>query len=170
MTKLLLLLCLIPFTSFGQNPSGLFPMDNNKVTYWEVIKNDSVSAKELLFRAKVWLKKNYSPLNKNTQLEDTASNKMIVNGVSLVYPFALYYKEIKYNVIIETKDGRYKYTFAEFRAVDSPKRSRAFETWKPFLKIGYWSACDELNKNMIALIGSLKTAMKTKIVFTENNW
>ena len=61
----------------------ILPLVNGEVVYTEVIKVDSLNAKELYNRAKKWIVLNYKSANDVIQLDDKEDGILIGKGNSL---------------------------------------------------------------------------------------
>lgn len=141
----------------------ILPLINNKVTYMNVIKVDSVSKEKIYNRARHWLAYNYD----NFKID--SKDELICKGYIPVG-----YVQIWQTITIQIKDGRYKYEITNFHVimhdvangtstdVDAPleKYHSLFGLGK---KVGLRTIDDQINK----LIESLEEAIKTE---KADNW
>jgi hypothetical protein len=99
-----------------------FPLDpeTKKVTYTEVIAEEGITQQELYKRAWTWLQKHF-PENKMIKADET-DFKVSKNGfVSALTTYDYKYKStniVSFTILIEAKEGRYKYTFDKFSSLD----------------------------------------------------
>lgn len=114
----LLLMC-YPFNIKGQ--SGSFPLNSNgDVEFSEVIELE-ISSHALFLNAKKWISKVFDNYQEAIQFEDKDNHTLIAKGFKDFSPFIpqevkeLVSKEydLSFQVMIECKDGRYRYKFNE---------------------------------------------------------
>jgi hypothetical protein len=89
------------------------------LTYSEVIKVDSVSAKELYNRAKLWLASSYNSSKDVLQIDNTNDGQILGKALFTYHSNVFVSSEntkgnIKYTITITAKDGRYKYEITDF--------------------------------------------------------
>ena len=122
MKLLLAILFLFPIYFFaqGQSTEIVLPRDSNtqQITYTGVVMVDSVSADDLFSRAKFFVADYFVSQKAVTDLTDEHTKtilikpllKMDLNGFSA----AGYSGYTHYDLKIENKDGRYRYTISNF--------------------------------------------------------
>jgi len=115
--KLILFTFLTPLLLRGQknNPNEIFPLDSEShlIKIEEVVQVDSVAAKELFSRAQLAVARIYNNANHVTQLKDNESFQILAKGgteQTLKGAFVWYKGMVKFDFIVQVKDGRYKYT------------------------------------------------------------
>ncbi|WP_028982151.1 DUF4468 domain-containing protein [Sporocytophaga myxococcoides] len=158
--------------SFAQDN---LPKDQNgKITYTDIIVDSGASVQQLYIQAKNWIYKHHQSTSKSIEL-DSAEGKVMAKGYYLVYNKGVVSKQvhgaIKYNVLIEVKDNKYRYNFSDF-VFEYYKQNRNYqyvpsgkekpleeEKFAGFQKSwdNHKSDNDKLIKNQI---NSLKSAMK----------
>jgi hypothetical protein len=78
---------------------------------------------------------------------------------------------IQYDLTLEFKDGRYRYTFTDFNVMRTSKFP--LERWLDHNDPEYSAVCDiyiqQLDAQVLEIIKSLKAGMKPKVV-KEDNW
>ncbi|HSZ25339.1 MAG TPA: DUF4468 domain-containing protein [Cytophagaceae bacterium] len=106
------------FLSFyiNSNAQVVMPRDENgKIIYQDVVKVDSVPQDSIFKRINNWVNYTYPKTKKNI---DTAMQKISTRGRFIVYinPGVLreIHGAIRYDVSIEVKQKRYRYTFTNF--------------------------------------------------------
>ncbi|MCU0472967.1 MAG: DUF4468 domain-containing protein [Bacteroidales bacterium] len=100
--------------------SPTLPIDEKtgKIVYSEVVNVDSTSISELYLRAKTWFVHNFNSANNVIQLDDKELGKIIGKGLFDVRLSAMSKQSagyVRFLVDIQVKEGRYKYTFTDFR-------------------------------------------------------
>lgn len=134
------ILSIAAINSFSQDTiNRVFPGENGKVKYTEVVKIDSVSKQILYARAKQYFVENYNSANAVIQLQDETNGEIIGKGFfeeSIKYRTGAYATgKIHHTVKISVKDGRYKYEVYDIRveslptAFDKIQVERSIETW-----------------------------------------
>jgi hypothetical protein len=101
---------------FNSNAQVVMPKDEaGKITYLEVLSMDSIPRDTVYKRIMTWIKFAY-PQSKLTK--DSSNSAMAVRGRFLVYLNPGVIKEIhgaiRYDLSIELKENRYRYTFTNF--------------------------------------------------------
>ena len=102
-------------TTFAQNN---LPKDSNgKITYTDIIIDSGASAQQLYVQAKNWINKHHKSTSKSIEF-DSVAGKLTAKGYYLVYSKGVVSKQvhgaIRYNVLIEVKDNKYRYSFSDF--------------------------------------------------------
>ncbi len=113
---LTLLSTLLVAFHLNSNAQVVMPKDENgKITYLDVVKTDSIPADSLSKRIKNWVKYTYPKSNVTI---DSAAHTIALRGRFLVYINPGVLKEIhgaiRYDLSLEWKDDRYRYTFTNF--------------------------------------------------------
>jgi len=116
LVQFLALSILFSFINFNSTAQVVMPKDENgKIIYMDVVKEDSVSQDSIYKRINEWVKFTY-PKSKTTI--DTIGKRFVTRGRFLVYVNPGVLKEIhgaiRYDLTIELKDNRYRYTFTNF--------------------------------------------------------
>ncbi len=103
------------YFSDGKGQVVLPKDENGKITYLEIIKKDSIPTDTLYKRASNWVNYTYP---KSKIIVDTTAKRIATRGRFLVYTKAGVLKEIhgaiRYDLNIEVKENRYRYTFTNF--------------------------------------------------------
>jgi hypothetical protein len=109
--------CCLVICSFFTLAQAQLPLDENKhVSFVEVVKADSLDEKLLYSNAKAWL------LANGFHLTSTASDSL-AGKLTATHGFYVYAKgyltkkihgKITYNILLEVKNGRYRYSFNQF--------------------------------------------------------
>ena len=109
---LALMLFCISFTCFSQDKKG--SDTTQKVVFTEVVKVDSVNRFDLYLKAVKWVEKQKFEVVE----EDQLGGKIIAKNSFIVYTdkgvLAKPNGDFTHDVVIELKDGRYRYTFSNF--------------------------------------------------------
>ena len=120
MKNTILLLLFIPFFSHAQvYKDDIFPTDSaGNIVITEVIKVDSANAQELYSRAKLFVAKIYVSNKAVTQLNDDVAKtiliKPVIKNIATSWLGNAEYGYTSYDLMIECKDCRYRYTFSHF--------------------------------------------------------
>jgi hypothetical protein len=110
------IVCVIFFLHFNASAQVVLPKDETgKITYLDVVKKDSIPSDSLFKRMEQWVKFTYA---KSKMTIDPASKRAVTRGRFLVYTNPGVLKEIhgaiRYDISIEIKENRYRYTFTNF--------------------------------------------------------
>ncbi len=110
------LLIIASVSYFTTNAQVVMPKDEEgKITYLEVLSMDSIPGDTVFNRIVSWVKYTY-PQSKSTI--DTINKALATRGRFLVYTNPGVLKEIhgaiRYDLKIELKENRYRYTFTNF--------------------------------------------------------
>lgn len=96
-----------------------FPLNSSgEVEYSGVEQVDSANAKALFTRAKIFITQTFVSGKAVTDLIDENSNTIIAKGLIPIYvdflgkPYD--YGDVRVNVTIQCKDGKYRYVFTDF--------------------------------------------------------
>jgi hypothetical protein len=108
----IILLSMITFCtlSYGQTDSicGILPMKNSKICYEEVVVVDNLKATQLYSNAKIWIASTFGSA-KSVIESDVENNSLVLKGFLRDNEFA----KFGFNLTIQFKDGRYKYTLTD---------------------------------------------------------
>jgi len=140
---------------------NILPLKDNKVTYISVVQADSISKDELYERAKRWL--TYA----GGEIKFDDSNVLVGKGY-----FTCGAEDVWYKIIIQLKEGRYKYELTDFnRKVLSVANGPSFNRVDPIENtrgiVGkkiYYRVIDGAVNRMIA---SLEKTMESP---RDDNW
>lgn len=123
MKRLIFFSFFVPCISLAQSRPDI---DSLAFNFSEVVKTDSLTAKELFSNAKLFIARAFKSAKAVTQLEDPESNTLVVKGILVVplkkLPYGFSYMESFTTPLIleiQAKDGRYKYTMNEFYVKDN---------------------------------------------------
>ena len=129
MKTLLSILFLVPALALGQS----FPTDQNgRIVYSAVIQADSLTIDQLLEKAVSWIESYYTSEARYDKEQDKIKlrGSFVEKGTGASYTW-------HYNLMLEFKEGRYKYTidniYYKLNAIDYSFESVAFpKTFKKF--------------------------------------
>jgi len=169
---------------------SILPIDSSsgKIIYQEVCIVDSVGAKELLSRSKIWFAKTFN--SSKDVLQNIDDENHIIIGKALMRAHAQFYGErtwgyVKYSVSIYCKDNRFKYVITDFyHEGDAIATASTYTPSVGLLSIntiesggfsGYRKKdldrlCVEINENINLLVKSLKIDMNKKIETKSDKW
>ena len=176
MKLLLIAFLLIPFVSHSQSDSIPINADG-KYEYSEVVNVDSASAQKLYSNAKIFIVTAFKSGKAVTQLNDDAAKTVAGNGTEQVFTKGLVgsaiNKFIKFRILIQSKDGRYKYSITNFEIhfiSDAIDRTYALEDSKNkvLTKKQTVEVFQQLNTDMHSLIAELKKTMASKTESTQD--
>ncbi len=173
--KKIFLLLIIPSGIFAQGFTSA-PVDTTtgKINFTEVVKEDSLNQEQLYSNAKEWFAKTFNSANDVLQMDDKSSGKLIGKGLSMItIPMGITNvpEKMWFTVIIEVKNGRYRYSFTDI-TFESPEdqthrkepaeniiTDKAIQEGKTKLRTKYR---DEALRVFNQFIASLKKAMNKK--------
>lgn len=130
MKKLILLFVLMPFYFYAQSNSETeskeLPVDaeTKLVTYTDIVNIDSITAKRLYRRGKIYFSNKYKSAKDVIQLDDTtqiigkAFTDIVYETGMFLSPTVIY--KFNYTISLQLKDGRYKYTVSDFSVENYP--------------------------------------------------
>lgn len=108
----IILLSMITFCtlSYGQTDSicGILPMKNSKICYEEVVLVNNSKATQLYSNAKIWIASTFGSA-KSVIESDVENNSLVLKGYLRENEFSKY----GFNLTIQFKDGRFKYTLTD---------------------------------------------------------
>lgn len=125
-----LLLVLIVFTTLPINAQQrdkfetvnpiyheLLPIENDVITYYEIVEVEGMSKSQLYFKLLDWVRSIYKPLVDDLFLESAETNKIIYNTKRLLSAGKGWNKsimDIYFTITIDVKDGRYRIKATDF--------------------------------------------------------
>lgn len=186
MKKILALIALVMvgILAFGQNKKGPeipypnVPIDEetNLVTYKEVVQQANATPQELFDRAMIWVKKFY----KNTAevIKSSDRDKGVIQLRSSVRIYVvkedgskIFKNIVYYNMKIECRPGRYRYTITDFN--EKAAAAAPVEVWlnteNPKWEIGQYAYLNQIDEQILALIESLEEGMNPPVI-VEDEW
>ena len=143
--------------------------DSSEVEFTNVVKVDSADAQTLYSRAKLFIAKTYVSNKAVTQLNDDAGATAVINAILINNAIGFGYEKynLTYQLTIQCKDNRYKYTITRFMfsnefgipkyGFDIGVRNKIYISKKAYNKINY--NCYYMT---LALIDSLRKFMFAK--------
>lgn len=112
--KNLICVLLLAVASFGLHAQGLPLDEQNKVSFYEVVKTDSIKAGLLYTNAKNWLLSRGYTLTE----ADSLNGRLLASHNFPVYDKGYVTKKIhgkiSYRLLVEVKDHKYRYQFNDF--------------------------------------------------------
>jgi hypothetical protein len=186
MRKILALIAMVMLgvLAFGQNKKGPeipypnVPIDEetNLVTYKEVVQQANATPQELFDRAMTWVKKFY----KNTAevIKSSDRDKGVIQLRSSVRIYVvkedgskIFKNIVYYNMKIECRPGRYRYTITDFN--EKAAAAAPVEVWlnteNPKWEIGQYAYLNQIDEQILALIESLEEGMNPPVI-VEDEW
>ena len=186
MKKILALIALVMvgILAYGQNKKGPeipypnVPIDEetNLVTYKEVVQQANATPQELYDRAMTWVKKFY----KNTAevIKSSDRDKGVIQLRSSVRIYVVkedgskvFKNIVYYNMKIECRPGRYRYTITDFN--EKAAAAAPVEVWlnteNPKWEIGQYAYLNQIDEQILALIESLEEGMNPPVII-EDEW
>jgi len=178
-----LIICLFTASAFlsAAAQSDSIPRNaEGKYEYSEVVNVDSASAAKLYSNAKLFIVTAFKSGKAVTQLNDDAAKTVAGNGNVQIVLKGLassgVTKRVSFSILIQCKDGRYKYTINDFQISfksDMINRTFPFEDEKGFKnKLLTTKRTEELYEifkgDMNTLISDLKKAMASQSESTKD--
>ena len=175
---------MVGLMAFGQNKKGPeipypnVPIDEqtNLVTYKEVVQQANATPQELYDRAMQWVKNYY----KNTAevIKSSDRDKGVIQLRSSVKIYVvkedgskLFKNIVYYNMKIECRPGRYRYTITDFN--EKATAAAPVEVWlnteNPKWEIGQYAWLNQIDEQIQALIESLEEGMNPPVII-EDEW
>ena len=180
----LLVFVMVGVLAFAQNKKGPeipypnVPIDEqtNLVTYKEVVQQANATPQELYDRAMTWVKnfyKNTAEVIKSSdrdkgviQLRSSVRIYVVKEDGSKVFKNIVYY-----NMKIECRPGRYRYTITDFN--EKAAAAAPVEVWlnteNPTWEIGQYAYLNQIDEQILALIESLEEGMNPPVII-EDEW
>jgi hypothetical protein len=102
----------------GGIPPGICPIDpkTKLITYRAVVPVEGLSASELYDRAKLWLTKEHGWTKAEITLDDKETGRIVAKGDCPVAYGWLRTIDLRYELTIEVKDGKFRYTLTNLAA------------------------------------------------------
>jgi len=181
MRKLLLFCTLIITASVAFCQTLPVDKATGLITYTEVVKSDSASQKQLYKAAKLWVLSAYNH-KYVAQLNDDETFTIVLKPVMEVYQQETADAgSVHYTMILECRNGRYKYTFTGFGHEKIPKTNMCdggnLENDKydcPELimnKKELWADIKkQVNDNVLWLIDDMKESMAANLKIKKSDW
>lgn len=174
--KRLLFLIVLVTTGFATHCQEY---NNSPVEYTEVVNVSNADAKELYAKAKLWIAQTYKDATKVIKHDDP-ENSILVGKGTMTYSSSVFMGGagrdgyVNYDIEIACREGRYKYTFSNFRHEGKsmnlglitneemlPSLTGLSGGPKKYKKNVSDEARERISSNILPLIASLKTAMET---------
>lgn len=160
----LILSTILTLTVYSQEVlNNELPLINGKVTYSGIIKIDSLSKDEIYQRVRLWLAYNYDNIKLDTKERIICLGHTQIGNAYILQTITIWIKE-----------GSYKYEITNFQITQhivmngtSEDIDEPLEKYHSFLGIGKKFAFKNIDNQIVLLIKSLDTAIKTK---TTDNW
>jgi hypothetical protein len=176
--KIILTACLLLITVQFADAQFL-PVDETtkKVTYQEVVTQDGATPTKLYNQAIEWINSFYNNPSDATRVRDPDNGRIEVKhrikvcNVDKNGNRTAECEVVSYEMSLEFKDGRYRYTITNFNV----ERTSRFplERWLDKNDPQYTAVCDvylqHLNEEVNKVIKSMKDGMKPKVI-KEDNW
>jgi Domain of unknown function (DUF4468) with TBP-like fold len=91
-----------------------------------IVLVDSIKKDTLFLKTKEWIALNYKSANDVIQFEDKESSKIIIKGS---FPTNLFLKEgwLEHTLVLDFKDGKFKYLYTDFSYYSSGSGTMNFE-------------------------------------------
>jgi hypothetical protein len=175
--NLLSLFSLIFFSvSIGYGQGLPTDTETKKVSFQETVPIDSVTKNDLYERAVEWMTAYYK--TNKFDVNDKVNLKLANEGnFSVIYTYDFKYKSentITYNITINLKDGKYRYTITDFKIYDvklGPKTAQTMEVYYPKMKTGSKGEfTTKFNKEVNNVIEDLKKYMITGKGENKEDW
>jgi len=116
--KRLLTIIIIMFAIDASAQTWPIDKETNKFTFTEVINVDSATKNDLYLRAREWFAKTYNNSKEVIQVDDKDAGKIYGRGAISVFVTQIGIPHdnglVYYDISINVKDGRYKYTLTNF--------------------------------------------------------
>lgn len=117
-----------------------WPIDpkTGRISFKEVVKEDSTKKDALYLKAKTWVSKTFKSAKDVIQIDDKEGGLLGLKGVSVLYFYSTYDRiEVKtevylnYLINLEFKDGRYRYEITDLTCKTLPPYAYTFkaEDW-----------------------------------------
>ena len=151
---------------------------NGEFEYKQVIKIDSITGNEIYDAAKKWILSTLKSSDNMIQLDDSEKKQIIGNGTLSLKPRSVGFLRmancmINFKIIIDIKNGRYRYTINNFQhyyqqdgitPLNSDLRDIKTNNWggKPLKKETQDEIRKEVNTKILMLIENMKVAILNK--------
>ncbi len=154
------------------------PVDEvtKKITYQEVVTVEGGVPSKMYNQCMEWVNATYVNAADATRVRDPNNarieirHRIKVSNVDKNGNKTTDAGLVQYDLILEFKDGRYRYTFTEFNVMKVSKFP--LERWLDKNDPEYSAVCDiyiqQVNTEVLALIKSLKEGMSPKVIKNDN--
>jgi hypothetical protein len=177
--RVLLLLLLLPAVCYAQKD----PIDTVQFNYTSVETVDSIPAKVLQQRARVFVTENFKSAKDVIQLDDMEAGVIIVKGVIVpivktAFTGSMQAGYVNFMIKLQFKDGKYKYSFTDFIHEGNGgnvKDGGALSNIKPACGTfnmfeGYWRKIKAyVDSDVIVFIDNLNRSMKNSDISAKKD-
>lgn len=115
-TRLLLLMMLFSLRGYSQNVK--FPINGQNEVEYSLTDSSTLSKDEMFSNLQTWVAETFGNYKAVVQLEDKASGKMMIGGQSEI-SYNWFYKRIRYKILVQLKDNKYRLTVNAIEAASS---------------------------------------------------
>ena len=173
----ILIFCLVfPFGAMKGQAQIPVDEDTKKVTYRDVI-NEQGSPEQLYNRAIGWINSFYANPSDVTKIRDAENGKIVAKHRIKVCNIdengnkTLQCEIVEYELTLEFKEGKYRYTFTDFNVNKTSKFP--LERWLDKNDPQYTAVCDiylqQLDEEVNNVIQKMKDGMKPPVI-KDDNW
>jgi hypothetical protein len=174
----LILLVILWSVVFVPSAVAQVPVDSitKKITYKEVVTVEGGVPSKLYNQCMAWINSFYVNAADATRVRDPANarieirHRIKVSNVDKNGNITTDAGLVQYDLILEFKEGRYRYTITDFNVMRTSKFP--LERWLDHNDPEYSAACDiyiqQINTKVQEIIKSLKTGMSPKAVQNDN--
>lgn len=184
MKNLFLVFISVVFTQTGFSQAMPIDKETGLITYTEVVKSDGATAKALYKAAKLWDINVYCRDKTFMQVSDDEDMTLVLKPAVPIYSDAdgiSVQGYVRYTLKIECRDGRYKYTFTDFRHEKLPATNECdggalekqdYECSTLILnKKKFWSDIKgQTNGAVLDLIDNMKKSIAREIQKKKGDW
>lgn len=176
--KKILLIVLAQIALFSVQAQSQLPLDQEtkKVTYVELVNEDSLSQEVLYQRTKKWMARYYK--SATFEKDDQVAYSLVKIGecqISLTYDFK--YKStnvVSYNITINQKAGKYRVKITDF-SIYNTKSGTASKlpleaAYAKMTSQNKAEVVSQVNKEIQFLLSDLKTFIEKGEIVTEEDW
>jgi|WetSurMetagenome_2_1015567.scaffolds.fasta_scaffold187270_2 hypothetical protein len=176
-TYRILILVSLCFLAFTKGIAQVIPVDEDtkQVTYKEVITQEGTAAK-MYNQGIEWVNSFYPNPSDVTRVRDPDNGKIEIRHRILVFNLdkdgnkTTQANIVEYVMILEFKEGRYRYTITDFNVKKTSKFP--MERWMDKTDPEYVPVCDiylkQVDEEVLKIIKSLKEGMKPKVIKPDN--
>jgi hypothetical protein len=173
---LIMIMCFVFVIAKAQ--AQFLPVDSTtkKVTYKEVVTQEGGTPAKMYNQAIEWVNSFYANPSEATRVRDPDNSKIEIKhrikvcNVDKDGNKTLECEVVEYELTLEFKDGRYRYTFTNFNVLKTSKFP--VERWLDKNDPAYTAVCDvyckQLGEEVNKIIKSLKEGMKPKVIKNDN--
>lgn len=160
--KLILVLIFFTFTNCITTSGSLnLPKnDQGQYQYRGIVEVSNKSQIDLYDQAKEWVALNFRSAQDVIQLDDRENGHLIAKGNFQIY-YKMWNRHVHHTMIIETKDGRYRYTIKDF----------VFQTAdRPRIPLEQSTLGSEFGKKLDSTVKSTLSSLEDKLKGQEEEW